>query len=637
MEQLRKSIEEEQLRIKQELESKDKKQEFYREFFAKHNCTTIDGLLKAKYSDIVIAIIARKDSKDDIDTIKNAVYTNKIIFELLNKEAYEALFKSLGVIKHLDIYDELHDILKEEKIFILKNPFKFQNKVINKMRQLLKQTNIPQPVFADFMDLYKHHGKELAISCSVIGALKELKKDIVEYENEIKATEEEFGVKLKDKVRAKALKMAMKENWNINGFTAELKEARRVFDQKEQDNKVKQKNLIRTQDIYNNLEKQLLNALQNKEVKNVEDLINKIPSESVRKQILRIIYTHNQTFYKELTSEYENISSNTALQYQSLLSKHGITPESYDPETIMDNSLTDVEKMLEKMSKLGITTSKDVLKTLQQSNLEIITNYSSLIDKGIITNELISSNKNSLDKSSDEYANFMRNIALLQEKRINPYCISEAQDVFTTPHTIFRKNIQTIEEYGLTKNLKSGINSSFLAQEKLNYAIDTLLELGYEKYLENCPELLNYSDRFARLQIVKELNIPISNKEELIELLTTEKFFLSDDEITDYVYNAVDFNLPYVTAATESTKDITQYLEKLEAYDYKKRTYNLDGVLISKNKVARNLSTIDPSTENNSTLLYGIIAGSTLSDEELSKIKGKIFVGNSENKIKQKK
>ena len=51
---------------------------------------------------------------------------------------------------------------------------------------------------------------------------------------------------------------------------------------------------------------------------------------------------------------------------------------------------------------------------------------------------------------------------------------------------------------------------------------DCLLELGYESNLEECLELLNHKDRFARLKLLKSLNMGVSTTEELFILPTTQ-------------------------------------------------------------------------------------------------------------------
>ena len=47
-----------------------------------------------------------------------------------------------------------------------------------------------------------------------------------------------------------------------------------------------------------------------------------------------------------------------------------------------------------------------------------------------------------------------------------------------------------------------------------------------KNYLEEDIELLNYANRFKRLQVLKALNMPVSSKEELLSVLATEKFFI---------------------------------------------------------------------------------------------------------------
>lgn len=168
--------------------------------------------------------------------------------------------------------------------------------------------------------------------------------------------------------------------------------------------------------------------------------------------------------------------------------------------------------------------------------------------------------------------------------------------------------------------MKTGMDSTFLSSLDLTTAIDTLLELGYEQNLEKSIGILNYRDRFNRLRLLKSLNIPVETTDEMLAVLTTDKFIVPDSNIDSYLYNAAKFYLPSTVTITDEHKVKSTDLARLEEFDASKRTYEIAGVPISKNKVIRNLSRLSPTGKTKDRLIYSVLIGSTLTDEETTQI-----------------
>ena len=91
----------------------------------------------------------------------------------------------------------------------------------------------------------------------------------------------------------------------------------------------------------------------------------------------------------------------------------------------------------------------------------------------------------------------------------------------------------------------------------------------------------------------------------------------------------------YFNRKTEKDTKVENIDRLLAEYDNKKRTYDFNGVLISKNKLKRNLSqTQVPLTSSN--LIKKAIDNSTLTDEELLQIEKCILKKTSlKQKIKE--
>ena len=121
----------------------------------------------------------------------------------------------------------------------------------------------------------------------------------------------------------------------------------------------------------------------------------------------------------------------------------------------------------------------------------------------------------------------------------------------------------------------------------------------------------------------------------LIDILSTDKFYTADEEISDYIYNATQYKLPKGIIESEDTSETSEIAE-LNAYNETNRTYSFDGVRISKNKVKRNLSHVLEAETREDRLIYSVLKDSVLTDDEVEKIINCITTGKTSRTVKQK-
>ena len=60
--------------------------------------------------------------------------------------------------------------------------------------------------------------------------------------------------------------------------------------------------------------------------------------------------------------------------------------------------------------------------------------------------------------------------------------------------------------------------------------------------------------------------MPVSSKEELLSILTTEKFFIADDALDSYIYRATPYNLPTRITVIPEAKKKNPDIERLADY-----------------------------------------------------------------------
>ena len=615
-------INKEKIRIDQELLEEDERFEFYQDFFKKNKTSTLNDVINLNHSDLAIAIIINMEPELSVEELKEVVYGNRDIFENLNFDSISELVRLIdGLANDPELYHDIRKaaITKADKK--LTSRFKKESQMASMIRILTDSMDTTPEMFFDFVDMFIDHSEGFVIALSTVATLKDIKEEKEFHYQMIQDICEEEGAKVKRKVQDKWVSEMVRDDYKIANLLKPINDARNEYHHLDQEQRNRKRNLSKTKVVYESLETNLYKAIQSGEVRNVETLLKKVPSDEIRIAILKLVYTHNQEIYKNLSEEYKILAANDASHYRVLLAKYGISPEDYEVGTVMENSIEDLENILKLLTKLSITNPTEILSIIQNTNLETITNIQGLTERGIITSQLLVEHQSILNPNSKEYEDFMRNLSLINKKKLNPHHFTTAEDVLITNHEVLTNSLSTLEDYDLLSNIKSKMNLTFLKNTDLKESIDLLLELGYESNLEECLDLLNYKDKFDRLKVVKELNIPIGSTQELIGILTTDKFYVPDKDISKYVYNASNYNLPRGIVEVEEPKKKVSDVSRLSEFSNTSRTYSFNGVLISKNRVHRNLSHILATGKPTDRLVYAILKGATLNDEEVSKVK----------------
>lgn len=639
MQNLVKQIVEEQNKIDEELAQEDENLAFYRDFFTKYHTANMSDIIKIPKVDLLVAFLGSKKLSQPIDKIKDTIYSNSSFFERVKirdiKEIVELII-DIDQAKLLPkVIENLHNGVRTTKLGrLLSDECKYTEELA-KLAEKFDTTpkNLAKVVrfIVDDINICFSSQDEgplreftLLEAINYADVLEQFKDDLAQNKEFL----EEMGYvghnKLKGKAYTRAMRdLAKSDGWQLDNLYNEAHQIRRYYDEINDKKIARNKTLTRTRGIYENLLTQLFQAMEQKdrELKVPTKILSKVPNEEIRNATLREIYKHNLVLCEAKEQEYAEVSANASSHYQVLLANYGISPNQYEVGTVLHQSLADIEAILKSLTGLGITEPKMLLTAAQISDISTIKNYTSLAEKGIITKNLLVEHPNLLNTRSKEYENMMRNLATAKQYNINPHYFTATEEVLLTPAKNFSTNIETLNSYQLTSAMKTCLDISFLTAPDLTTAIDTLLELGLETNLESNLELLNHRDRFNRLRILKELNIPLTSTDQVLEVLTTDKFYIPDSLISDYIYNAVDHTLPENITLLDAPKKKLPDLTRLEEYSQTPRTYNFNGVTISKNRVARNLELVKATGNVDERLMYSILKGATLNDNEVTKIK----------------
>lgn len=323
-------------------------------------------------------------------------------------------------------------------------------------------------------------------------------------------------------------------------------------------------------------------------------IIELIPDEDYKKLALRYIYDHNKKASDKLEQELVKARSNSIVVYQHLLSETGIilTEELYDK--ISFRTKEEIEQIANAIKRYGITDCNDISQILISANTETFSNIEKLHEKGIVSKKFIASNPTLFIETSTSYKNLMDCIKTLKDKGIPYKVLHDNSDTLVVDKKLLEDRLSTLDEYDLTKSIKKSTNLKFLESKNLEELLDLVIEYGYGTELNSNLNILNFGkERWLRLSILKELNELPKNSEELEDVLSNPNFIVPDHNIHEYVSIPTE---EYEKALRGLLQE--ESLAKLEKYTKDNLTYDINGILISRRKVERQINKDNKVSEN---------------------------------------
>lgn len=322
----------------------------------------------------------------------------------------------------------------------------------------------------------------------------------------------------------------------------------------------------------------LRNSLKGDEVTNARVIVNGIHDEEIKYAVLKLIYEHNQKYYKSLDEKIDSLSSNSISNYSKLFGDYNVNIDGYDISVITHNSLSELDIMLKRLRSVSLTDNM-ILYILTFTNYDKFMEIFDYFDKKFITMEYLKSNLLVFWAESNLLDIFKGNINFLIENGVNPQMFINSSYLLFNEDENFKNNILLLKEYDLLKYLKTTNNYDFISSKDLVNKIDMLIEFGYVEFLKQDLGLLNYSS-FNRLYVLKTLGEKIDTKEELISVLdSNNQFFVPDNMILSYVEG--EFN------KVKHDKICIDENTNLEIYRTSSRTYEIDGVVLSSHRIDR--------------------------------------------------
>ena len=387
------------------------------------------------------------------------------------------------------------------------------------------------------------------------------------------------------------------------------------------DIKEQRKAIRKELEVYERLEKELKKEPSGI-IRTQHQLTAQIRNERIKKKVLQFIYEQNKKYYQEIERTYQQLTENSITKYQALLQEYGISKDRYQDRDVMKNSLQETKEMLEILASLGIEDKTEIVNILKTSSKSYLDKIVSTINEGYFSKEFVKQDPSILQEENSFYSVFKENKESIEEKKINPMMLAKDEKSWQISPDQVKRNLDILEQYQLLGSMSKTKQYTFLGKSDIESIIDTILELGLEPLLEQGLDLLNYdAKKWLRMRVLKELEEMPSDSKTITEVLELEKdqFFIPEDIIENYIFRESPKS-PEITTQEENVGE-EEIRKQLNSFQQTKRTYNIDGVILSKNKVDRNLRNVVQEPISTRDKIYlSLVDNTILQEQELQQI-----------------
>ena len=432
-----------------------------------------------------------------------------------------------------------------------------------------------------------------------------------------------------------------------------------------------EKNYIREKNHQISQYKDIINKVKNS-FKIFESDIEFISDEALKQEIIMVILEKNKQKYVDLLEQLKTNQKSNINDLDKLLVKYNIIiTDEIDKNLIATNvNLSELNEKLQCLSnksfKLIKEDQKKLVKILLFSSVDIIRKIESWIEKDIITQEFITENvevfiniptENEklelLEKMSisSKFEILNNNIELFRKNNV---CLPNIKkyniDFFLSENNEYVNTFKILSRYNLNLCDENLIDFSILEKTDCLNMIDLLIENDMYDYLKTHMFLVNKDRNFIkRIMLLKEIGYKIFDENNSLLNIVAEdnKFYVSDESLDLYImddttkhmnvecYFELEQNSNNIIDEQILDEPIIAILEnnfKLDNY-----RYYFDGVIISRNKVLRYMTTLkkcvfEEEIDYNEKLISSILFNSILDEESIIKI-----IKNVDGKIKNSK
>ena len=575
---------------------------FYNDFMHDYSVKNLSGLLKIPYVDLVSALIYPDMDSDTLGEVVEATNSFKYVLNVLTDDELDAVNQMfLSFIRNGDgdilayIFDYSNPTLiceKVKRIFSMDGSNKEDKEYLLEIHKLidklLKNNKKPGWNIPKLVEYYRKSSAGMHNIIAVVRFLKHIKEDNIDYNSkEFKA---KHGKTEKDILTVcNAIDMCRKM---IN-----------------EDYKKYKASISHELTIYKKFKRDIESSFEKDEIINYEMIIHDIDDEKLRREFLYLVYKHNMNEYDKVDSLNKSLKENSVTNYISILKNYSIKKDEVDLNKVMRNSCGDLDKMLKILN--GIVGDKDtIIRIIEFSDLMNVNYFKELKSNGVLGNSAFIRYPSVFNIGSAERELLDKNIKTVENYNIDFSLFNKAPDVLIENDKL-DNNLNILYNYKLLDKMSNTKKFKFLKNDNLIEIIDKVIELGYEDFLDEGLDLLN-ENNWDRIYVLKSMGLKPEKKADLLKYLRDDKFFISNNQLNSYIEDVSKY---YDDLVTSSDYDIERIVSDNSISD---RSLNFNGVIISKNRVARNLECEEFDIND---FFKAIIKGSILNTEEVETIK----------------
>ena len=596
-------IDDRKKRLDEIISIEDKNLVVLEDFITNNSFININGLFKMDYNELISIYLYCISGELDIDKI----------YELVEKSNFliEPEFTKV---------DEIFQVLRLRQ----ENKQSLIGKLIDKFFSIEEE-------FDSVKRLYDIYGGELERVIRIVLAIQKMNDD---YEYHSKNLDEirmiDDDVDFSDKRKGRIIKNILKEDFYIDRVCNDLSSVinREYSNLKSRDKKKKKearKAIMNYTMLVSNLKKYKKEQLLNKNIFN--NMVNMIEDEDILREFLIQINNLQKEHFSKLEVEYLKLSSDSSASIQVMLNNYNIDFNKLSvnlKNKLLKEERRDLEEFLRLIKEIGIIDFEMICYLLENSSNVVVSGFIDLIKDGVFTLEFLINNKELFE--ADNYKKIIEKFKLFKDEGINYRLFVNDLDVYLVDYNELFYNINVLKQYKLLVGLNRLSSFDLFKDDNLEVKIDLLLELGYERILEENINLLNVAvSKIKKLYILKGIGMLPNDYENLVNVLNNKTFLDSISDVDSYLFNIVNYKVDS-NITMDGDIDYSKFYSN-------ERVLEVGGVILSLNRVKRNISRLgNGEISDDERFIFALLNGAILSEEEynlilnnLSDIKRKVY------------
>ena len=364
--------------------------------------------------------------------------------------------------------------------------------------------------------------------------------------------------------------------------------------------------------------------------------------DDVKLLLFKKILEHNKPFYDKTQNDISIIDNNVETIFK--INGFDFNHISKDNQIRLNSGNTDNIKQLLKVINSSPFYISDnnyfFTDILLCSNIEIFNYIKSLCDNGLIDTSfihnnisiLLSNNFQSYSNIPCLYERFCNNIIVFNNKNFNINNIRKSNpSLFLMDENILRQRLFLFKQYGINFDNQECIDYSYISDDSVFDVIDSFIELGLSNYIKDNIEIVlnDSSNIIKRIYISNTIDYNIWNENGKLNnnILTGYMFPISNEDLDNYFINYTPYTIDNsITKYFDNNYGVSNIINILDNYYLFDDNYLFDDIIISRNKVIRNISSISLKFDNidDNILLMAIINNSILDENQIETIKYEI-------------